>query len=179
MHKVLIFLFGLLLSVNMMEACSSWAEMASPQVEVYFSPRGGAQNAIIQAIAQAEKEIFVMAYSFTATSIANAPVLAHKRGLNVLIILDKSQCTARASKIQELVSAHIPTFIDKAHAVAHNKVIIIDKKLVITVSYNFSQAAEERNAENLLFVYDTELARRYLMNFRLHLRHSTPFAVWW
>ncbi|HTR44450.1 MAG TPA: phospholipase D-like domain-containing protein, partial [Thermodesulfovibrionales bacterium] len=46
----------------------------------------------------------------------------------------------------------IPTYIDAQHAIAHNKVMIIDKETVITGSFNFTKAAEERNAENLLIL---------------------------
>ncbi len=51
--------------------------------------------------------------------------------------------------------------IDTEHALAHNKVILIDGDTVITGSFNFSRAAEERNAENLLVIRDQELAEKY------------------
>ena len=66
-------------------------------VQVYFSPNGGAAEAIIKEIGGARTEILVQAYSFTSTPIAKALVEAHKRGVKVQAILDKSQRSERYS----------------------------------------------------------------------------------
>jgi phosphatidylserine/phosphatidylglycerophosphate/cardiolipin synthase-like enzyme len=47
----------------------------------------------------------------------------------------------------------------------HHKVIVIDGGLLITGSYNFSRSAEERNDENVLFIFSPELADQYRMEF--------------
>jgi phosphatidylserine/phosphatidylglycerophosphate/cardiolipin synthase-like enzyme len=49
-------------------------------------------------------------------------------------------------------------------AIAHNKVMVIDSRTVITGSFNFTKAAEESNAENLLVIDDAELAKKYTQN---------------
>ena len=67
--------------------------------------------------------------------------------------------------------------IDAEHAIAHNKVILVDADTVITGSFNFSRAAEERNAENLLVLKGHgDVAARYNDNFERHLSHSKPYA---
>jgi len=66
--------------------------------------------------------------------------------------------------------------IDGVHAIAHNKVMIIDGQTVITGSFNFTTAAERQNAENLLVVRDHALAARYAENWRAHAEHSTPYV---
>ena len=68
----------------------------------------------------------MQAYSFTSAPIAKALVDAKRRGLDVAIILDKSQRTEKYSSADFLAHADIPTFIDAAHAIAHNKVMVID-----------------------------------------------------
>lgn len=148
---------------------------SSPTLDVYFSPRGGATFAIRQALDNAKSSVFVQAYSFTSAPIAEALVKAHRRGVNVQVLLDKSQKTEKYSSADFLVNAGIPTKIDAAHAIAHNKVMIIDKEIVITGSFNFSKAAEESNAENLLVVRDKELASRYIENWQLHDKHSEAY----
>ena len=120
------------------------------QVQVYFSPRGGCTEAVVSTINQAETEILVQAYSFTSAPIAKALIDAHKRGVHVQIILDRSQRKERYSSADFTAHAGIPTYIDAAHSIAHNKVMIIDKGVVITGSFNFTKAAEGNNAENLL-----------------------------
>jgi phosphatidylserine/phosphatidylglycerophosphate/cardiolipin synthase-like enzyme len=73
------------------------------------------------------------------------------------------------------VNAGIPTYIDAKHAIAHNKVMIIDQMTVITGSFNFTKAAEVNNAENLLVIRSKELAKIYLDNWRKHEEHSEKY----
>lgn len=142
---------------------------------MYFSPGGGATAAIVQALGQAQRSVYVQAYSFTSSPIAKALTQAHRRGVRVEEILDKSNLTDKYSAADFLVHAGIPTYIDSAHAIAHNKVMVIDERLVITGSFNFTRAAERDNAENLLVIDDEELAARYLENWRLHAGHSEKY----
>ncbi len=67
--------------------------------------------------------------------------------------------------------AGIPTFIDDKHAVAHNK-MIIDKTGVIAGSVNFTKAAEEKTAENLIIIQSKDLAQKYIENWEKHKAHS-------
>jgi phosphatidylserine/phosphatidylglycerophosphate/cardiolipin synthase-like enzyme len=142
------------------------------QSQVFFSPRGGCTEAVVSTINQARTEILVQAYSFTSAPIAKALVDAHKRGIHVQIILDRSQRKERYSSADFTAHAGIRTYIDAAHSIAHNKVMIIDKAVVITGSFNFTKAAEEKNAENLLVLRSKELARGYIENWERHKEHS-------
>src|SRR5664280_960297 len=145
-------------------------------VNVYFSPKGGCTNAIINEIEQAKTEILVQAYSFTSAPIAKALLSAHKRGINVQVILDKSQKSQKYTSATFLINSGIPTYVDSKHAIAHNKIMIIDMTKVITGSFNFTKAAEEKNAENLLIISSKELARLYLDNWQRHRQHSEPYG---
>lgn len=144
--------------------------------EVYFSPNGGCTKAIVATVAGAKKTVLVQAYSFTSAPIAAAIVDAKKRGVAVQVILDKSQQTARYTAADDLRRAGVPTFIDAAHAIAHNKIIIIDGQTVITGSFNFSKAAEESNAENLVILQSADLAARYTSNWKAHLAHTQAYT---
>ncbi len=145
------------------------------QAEVFFSPRGGCTEATVDAIREAKSEILVQAYSFTSAPIAKALVDAHKRGVRVQIILDRSQRKERYSSADFTAHAGIPTYIDAAHAIAHNKIMIIDRATVITGSFNFTKAAEEKNAENLLVLRSKELAEGYIENWARHKEHSEHY----
>ncbi|HEY3378889.1 MAG TPA: phospholipase D family protein [Armatimonadota bacterium] len=143
--------------------------------QVYFSPRGGCTAAIIRTLGTAQTSIYVQAYSFTSALIAQALVDAHKRGVHVEVLLDKSQRTEKYSSADFLAHAGIPTYIDAAHAISHNKIMIIDGATVVTGSFNFTQSAEEKNAENLLVLTDPALAARYTANWREHQAHSAVY----
>ena len=140
--------------------------------QVYFSPNGNCSESIIREIGSAKSEILVQAYSFTSVPIAKALVDAHRRGVKVEAILDKSQRKEKYTSATFLANMGIPTYIDDKHAIAHNKIIVIDGKTVITGSFNFTKAAEEKNAENLIIIKSKELARVYTENWTKHKEHS-------
>lgn len=149
---------------------------ATGTVDVYFSPRGGATDAIVSEINNAQSEILVQAYSFTSKPIAKALTEARKRGIRIEAVLDKSQRSEKYSSADFIAHAGIPTYIDDNHAIAHNKIIIIDKRVLITGSFNFTKAAEERNAENLLIIKGNKpLVERYMQNFQKHKKHSEVY----
>jgi len=148
----------------------------SPTIEVYFSPHGGCTEAIIRELNKAQSTVLVQAYSFTSAPIAKALLNAHKRGIKVEVILDKSQRTQKYSSATFLYNSGIPVKIDAQHAIAHNKVMIIDGETVITGSFNFTKAAEENNAENLLVIRDKKLAERYIKNWQEHAQHSEVYV---
>ena len=143
--------------------------------KICFSPMGGCTEDIVEQINAAKSEILVQAYSFTSTPIAKALTDAFKRGVKVEAILDKSQRTERYTSATFLVNAGITTFIDDKHAIAHNKTMVIDRETVITGSFNFTKAAEEKNAENLLIMKNKELAKIYLDNWEKHREHSEKY----
>jgi len=156
-----------------------WATCTLAQagsIRVYFSPGGGCTVAILSEINQAKTEILIQAYSFTSQPIARALIQAKKRGVKIIAVLDKSNRTKKYSAATFLKNMEIPVYIDDKHAIAHNKIILIDNRVVITGSFNFTAAAENKNAENLLILDDLpDLTRAYRENFQKHLQHSVPY----
>ncbi len=155
---------------------SAEAAAHSTKWSVYFSPHGGCAEAVVEALGKAKSTVLVQAYSFTSAPIAKALVEAHRRGVKVEVVLDKSQRTEKYSSATFVYNSGIPCFIDTQHAIAHNKVMVIDGQTVITGSFNFTKAAEENNAENLLVIHDTELAAKYAQNWEVHREHSEPYT---
>jgi phosphatidylserine/phosphatidylglycerophosphate/cardiolipin synthase-like enzyme len=139
---------------------------------VCFSPYGGCTEAIVNQIDNAKSEILIQAYSFTSAPIAKALVTAHKKGVHVEIILDKSNRSKKYSAGDFTAHRGVTTYIDYRHAIAHNKIMIVDRETVITGSFNFTKAAEEKNAENLLIIKSQELAKTYIENWNKHKNHS-------
>jgi phosphatidylserine/phosphatidylglycerophosphate/cardiolipin synthase-like enzyme len=166
----------LILIIALLTSCTICPPCKETPTQVYFSPHGGATQAIINEISNAKTEILVQAYSFTSTSIAKALVDAHKRSVKVEVILDKSQRKETYTEATFLANMGVPTFIDDKHAIAHNKIMIIDKATVITGSFNFTKAAEEKNAENVLIIMSKELASVYIDNWVKHREHSELYT---
>ena len=153
----------------------SYLQEKQPVWEVYFSPRGGCTEAIIKQLDQAKTTILVQSYYFTSSPIAKTLLGAHKRGVNIRVILDKKQRTDQYSMATFLFNQGISVKIDSRHDANHNKVMIIDEEIVITGSFNFTPKAENNNAENLLVIRDVKLASLYLKNFQEHWQHSEVY----
>ncbi len=144
--------------------------------EVFFSPNGGATEAIVREIEAAKSEVLVQAYSFTSVPIAQALLNAKKRGIRIEAVLDRSQRSERYTAATFLMNAGITVLIDDRHAIAHNKIIIIDRSTLITGSFNFSKNADQNNAENLLVLKGNKpLLDRYLANYQMHREHSVAY----
>ena len=142
---------------------------------VHFSPHGGCREAILIQINKSSKQILVQAYNFTDLQIVAALIEAKQRGVDVKIICDESASKSKYQQeaIVKCRNAGIVVSLDGKHKIAHNKIIIIDGVIVITGSYNFSNSAENYNAENLLVISDVVLANSYIDNWNKHYSHST------
>lgn len=148
------------------------------EISSYFSPKGGCQDAIVREIGKARREILVMAYSFTADPLTFALVEAKKRGVHVEILLDKSNEIERYSDLRIFLEHGLDPKIDHDHAIAHNKIMVMDRRTVITGSYNFTNQAEHENAENLLVIKGRpELTKWYCDNFFKHQAHCKPALI--
>jgi hypothetical protein len=151
-------------------------EFTSARVAVYFSPRGGATAAVVHELNSAQTQVLMQAYGFTSAPIAKALVDAHKRGVKILAVLDKSNATDKYSAATFLNNVGMQPLIDDQHAIAHSKVMVIDSTTIITGSFNFTKKAEESNVENLLVIKDApELVTAYEANIQAHAAHAHPY----
>jgi phosphatidylserine/phosphatidylglycerophosphate/cardiolipin synthase-like enzyme len=122
--------------------------------EAGYSPRKGGLPLVLQAIKEARSTIRMATYSFTEPAIAKALFDAHKRGVDVRIVADKDHAGRKSgpSPADFLASNGIPVVVAQGFAIMHNKYLAIDGRTLETGSYNFSRAAEDKNAENLLLI---------------------------
>ncbi len=154
---------------------------ATGTVQVAFTPGDDAGKLIADAINSAQRQVLVQAFSFTHRKIADALISAKQRGVDVKVVADKEQ-THRipTSVIARIAAGGVPVFIDSAHNSAHNKVMVIDagspEAALITGSFNFTQAAQHKNSENVLVIRGNKaLTDLYLKNWRQHYEHSEPY----
>lgn len=153
---------------------------ARGSAQVAFTPGDDAGALIVDSLRKARRQVLVQAYGFTHKDIAQALVDARRRGVDVQVIADRQQTEKLAtSQIGWLVAQGVPVWIDGEHLAAHNKVMVIDngsaEATLITGSFNFTHAAQHRNAENLLILRgNAALAEAYAANWRRHKIHSLP-----
>ena len=172
--KFFVFLFIFALDLI---ALPTWAQphtegMMAEVLGVYFTPPANAAAAIVKAIDASDREVLVQAYGFTHNGIAQALVRAHQRGVSVRVLLDKKSDASNRYVIEVLNNAHIQLREDGQHAIAHNKVMVIDQSIVITGSFNFTNSAATRNAENFLVLKSADLADQYRAQWHSHWTHG-------
>ena len=146
--------------------------VTTPSIEHHFSPKGGCTDALVRELKGARHEILVQAYSFTSDPLTFGLIDAKKRGVDVKILLDKSNEQDEHSDLHIFLEHGLSPLTDHEHAIAHNKIMIVDGKTVITGSFNFTNQAEHQNAENLLIIKGhPELLKAYRQNFDMHKAH--------
>ncbi len=175
-----LWLLALLLTTPLVQAGEALQLSARGTIQLAFTPGDDAAGLIVDTIRKAKRQVLVQTYSFTHKDIAQALVDAKRRGVDVQMLADRQQRDNIAtSQVDWLAEQGVPVWIDAEHAAAHNKVMLIDTgtadAAVITGSFNFTQAAQHRNAENLLILRgNPTLVEAYAANWRRHKIHSLP-----
>lgn len=146
-------------------------------IEAAFSPDRGAEQLIVKVIDASQRTLRVAAYSFTSKSVAEALLRARRRGVDVQVVLDKSQVSERYTSATFLANVGIPVRIDSEHAIQHNKFIVADGNTVQTGSFNYTASAATRNAENVLVIWgQPRLAEIYVTEWQRHWNHALPYS---
>ena len=122
------------------------------KTDVYFSLTDPVQDLILFEIGHAEESIDIAMYTFTDFAIARELVRAKERGVEVRIYLDRSQVTAKYAQSRYFIQNEMDVRISSNSAIMHNKFAIIDGKILITGSYNWTLSANNRNDENVLVI---------------------------
>lgn len=175
-YKILVLLWISILVVGGSLGCLS-KKQNYPAIQTCFTPNEQCTEFVQEALATAQHTILVQSYIFTSSIIADALITAHERGIKVKILVDSSQSIAKGSKLQLLIAKGIPVFIDKVPGAAHNKVMIIDDTQVLTGSYNWTDAAEHRNSENLILISNTDTNRAYRINWEKRAEQAQVMSL--
>jgi phosphatidylserine/phosphatidylglycerophosphate/cardiolipin synthase-like enzyme len=155
---------------------------AQGTVQVAFTPWDNAEAMIVDGIRRAKHQILVQAFSFTSRTLAYALMAAKRRGVDVQVMADREQTfSGEASRIPELVKAGIPVVLEVRYQSAHNKVMVIDAgtpdAAVITGSYNWTYAAQYKNAENVMILRrNPDVTEAYAANWRRQFADALPYA---
>lgn len=149
-------------------------EKSSSLVEVYFCPVDACSNKLIKRIDAADSNIFIAIYSFTHDGISDAVIRAKKRGVEVKVIYDSGQSKNTASDDELLIEEGISVVYRNGSGYMHNKFTIIDMNFVATGSFNYSNNADTRNEENLVFIQGNEVAEAFRNNFDEIWSKSNP-----
>ncbi|MFV9505204.1 MAG: phospholipase D-like domain-containing protein [Oscillochloridaceae bacterium umkhey_bin13] len=141
------------------------AQAGPLRVANYFSPHESVRPQVLAQIEAARSQIDVLAFAFTDPSIGAALAERQAAGVPVRVVFETRNIRGTGSQQLALLEAGIEVLPDGNCYTMHHKVIIIDQRVVITGSYNFTGRAEDVNDENLLIIHDPQLARAYQAEF--------------
>jgi phosphatidylserine/phosphatidylglycerophosphate/cardiolipin synthase-like enzyme len=136
------------------------------QIVVIFTSEDPAlENAIIPIVKSATKSVRFMAFSFTDYPLADAMSQRAKEGVDVAGVFETVGSETDAAELRTLMCRKVPVKQDGNTGFLHHKVIVVDERIVITGSLNFSTNAEESNDENVIIIDNAEIARLYMQEF--------------
>jgi hypothetical protein len=134
-------------------------------MEAYFR---SIRKQIIHQIESADKEINIAVAWFTNlelfTSICNR--LNQGVKVNLIIINDYINNGEYGLNFQNFIDKGGNLFYGMQERPVHHKFCIIDNKVLINGSYNWTYYAESRNEENVIITKDTKVVNQYLSEFR-------------
>jgi phosphatidylserine/phosphatidylglycerophosphate/cardiolipin synthase-like enzyme len=149
--------------------------LGDTRMETYFSPENAAADRIVDLLRGARESIRFLAYSFTSDDIGAMVIERAQAGISVAGVMDSSQILSNSgTEYDKFIRAGLAVRRDGNEGLMHHKVIIIDKQIVITGSYNFSRSAEVTNDENVVIVFDRDLASLYLQEFQKIYDQAQP-----
>jgi phosphatidylserine/phosphatidylglycerophosphate/cardiolipin synthase-like enzyme len=144
----------------------AFAAVPAATIETCFAPEHDCAALAARAIDRAEREILVGAYGLTTgAGIVEALLRAHRRGVDVRLIADKTTPCGRNSGIAPLASAGVPVWIDHSARIAHAKTMVIDGAVTVNGSYNWTRGAAA-NSEDLNLVASPAVAEAYMAHWR-------------
>jgi len=136
------------------------------RIDIYFSPDDGVLSALASLLSSAQESIHFLAFSFTSNDLGVIVREKAEAGLTIAGVMDQEQVSSnQGTEYDPFKQADLDVRIDGNAGQMHHKVFIVDEKIVVLGSYNFSQSAEERNDENIIIVYNTVIAEQFMLEF--------------
>lgn len=147
----------LLLAVVLSQAAFATQQIPSgAQFDIGFSPKMNALETVLKGIEGAKQQILVASYSFTSKPIAVALLNAQKRGVRVFVVADRKENTKQYSAAQFLANQGVQVKLNGNYPIHHHKFMVIDGQHVELGSFNYSAAAADKNAENVLLLWNVK-----------------------
>ncbi len=142
-----------------------------------FAPQNDCVKRMVKLIQAAKKSVYLQSYIFTSVDIATALVKARRRGVDVEIIVDKHQTDCQHyTRLNALLSAHVPAWVDVRVRYNHNELVMIDNKYLVVGSFAFVSSQQDNGASNLLWLNSVSIVHSYWQNWLVTKRRSLPLT---
>lgn len=146
-------------------------------VEYYAGPKEALMNQLFSKLSTANVSVHFMIFTFTRDDLKDALLARKAAGVQIMGVFDQLQANGQYSEDDALASAGVATWIDgnnhsdgQGGGILHHKVMIIDGNsnsdpMVVTGSFNWTDAADNDNDENMVIIHSADAARAYLQEF--------------
>jgi phosphatidylserine/phosphatidylglycerophosphate/cardiolipin synthase-like enzyme len=141
-------------------------QIGNSLVDTCFAPEDHCGDKVIDLVKESQKSIHFMAFSFTNNAVGNAIAKRAKAGVKVSGVFEARNVSDEFSEYAYFKKQHMNVRLDGNKYYMHHKVIIIDDQIVIMGSFNFTDNADKSNDENILVIYNPNIAAQYLEEFR-------------
>jgi phosphatidylserine/phosphatidylglycerophosphate/cardiolipin synthase-like enzyme len=130
-------------------------------LETCFSPDEDCDTKLLSFIKTAHHTIDMAIYNITLTDLGTLLQNAKQRGIKIRLVVDRREAAGPSSIAKDLASQGIPLRIGHVSGIMHDKFTIIDGQAIETGSFNYTDAAAHRNAENQIYLYSQQVVDRY------------------
>lgn len=144
---------------SLCSSCTVEALFVSPAIDGVIEAR------LISLLDAATRTVDLAMYSFTDDQLAEALIRAHRRGVVVRVIRDGAQSAGRGDENARLQDAGIEVLVESLSGQMHHKFLVVDGRITVTGSYNWSSAADEDNFENVMVIVCPDVASAFATEF--------------
>ncbi len=137
--------------------------------ELILTRAGSVMESIERLIDDASRSVDAGLYRLDHPRLVATLDSAGIRGLRVRVVLDQNKCQESRPTRELLKGARFPFRLSFGRrgngSKMHHKFAILDDRLALTGSYNWTLESEEQNFENLLILDEPQLLEAYRQEF--------------
>ena len=151
----------------LLSICLLQVSFASGETEAVFSPERSIKEVLLKEVDSTASTIDLAVREITFPEMAQALLKAKERGVKVRVISDSKQAKMKSSRITTLIQQGIPVKVlrGRDYGVMNHRFAIFDDKKVVTGSFDWSEASEKWNYENIVIIRDSEGVASYRREF--------------
>jgi mitochondrial cardiolipin hydrolase len=133
--------------------------------EAHFSPGENCRRQLLDLLVSARESIDISVFTISDDRLSDAILVAHKRGVKVRLITDNDKARDQGSDVFYMMDLGLPVRMDASEYHMHHKFAVIDKKILVNGSFNWTRSATDYNQENILVTDEPKLVTAYLHEF--------------
>ena len=133
--------------------------------EAHFSPGEDCRRQLLDLLVAARETLDISVFTISDDRLSEAIVAAHRRGIQVRLMTDNDKAHDQGSDIFKLIRQGVDVRMDNTENHMHHKFALVDKRILVNGSFNWTRSATDFNQENILVTDESKLVSAYLAEF--------------